>query len=140
MEVERHAWATRELVAEAKELAAGLAEEFRWSRFSLFFVPLADFDRSGAYRLTPDMPTLICHGRSLEWQNLSRSRESAFISFVDESRHVYTIRDYLVRFLSYALAHGMDVVKLREGDRFGRSILHALPHSELHMDVSGDDG
>jgi hypothetical protein len=140
VDVEQYDWSTKELVQSAEEVVHGLEEELRWnSKLILLFIPLADFDSSGAYHLTRDRACLVAEaGGSLDWHN--HPKESAFRHFEEEALHASnTFRSYLVRLLSYALAHGMDVAKLnREGS--GRSILHPLPHSELHADVGGYDG
>jgi hypothetical protein len=140
VDVEQYDWSTKELVQSAEEVAHELEEELPWNaQLILLFIPLADFDPSGAYHLTKDRACLVAEaGGPLDWQNLPK--ESAFRNFVEEALHASdTLRSYLVRLLSYALAHGMDVAKLnREGS--GRTILHPLPHSELHADVGGYDG
>jgi len=138
VDVEQYDWATKELVQNAEESVHELEEELRWkSKLMLLFVPLADFDPSGAYRLTKGWSWFnAVAGGSLDWHNLSA--DSAFANFEEEALNASnSFRSYLVRLLSYAVAHGMDVAKLdREGS--GRSILHPLPHSELHADVGGE--
>jgi hypothetical protein len=139
VDVEQYDWATKELVQSAEEAVHELEEELRWkAELILLFIPLADFDPSGAYRLTSNWPYFVAiAGGSLDWHN--HPKESAFKHFEEEALHASNnFRSYLVRLLSYALAHGMDVAKLnREGS--GRSILHPLPHSELHADVGEYD-
>lgn len=136
VDIERYAWATKELVQSAEESVNELEGEFTWNpELILLFIPLADFEPSGAYSLAPERAVLIAHADgSIKWSDPS-VKETAFADFERESLNASaTFHDYLVRLLTYALAHGMDVAKLnREGS--GRSILHSLPHSALHTDV-----
>jgi hypothetical protein len=145
VDLRRHAWVDEELVHSAEESVDQLEKELRWHRsLRLLFVSLADFDPSGAYWVGPDMSYLTCYADgSIQWENRSGlilpPKEEALVDFELESRNACnTLHDYLVRLLAYALAHGMDVAKVdREG--YGRSILHSLPHSQLHTDVAEYD-
>jgi hypothetical protein len=135
MDVEQYAWATEELVRSAEESVKGLEEDLsEGQRLVLLFIPLADFDPSGAYRAGPDMLGFICYpDGSIAWH--FPPKDAAFANFEQECRSACdTLHAYLIRLLTYALAHGMDVAKANEGGN-GRSILHPVPHSELHADL-----
>ena len=136
MDVEQHAWATGKLVREAGESAAELEEDLsREKEITLFFIPLADFDPSGAYWIGPGMCSLTLGvDGEVEWH--FPPRDAAFVSFEDECRNAAeTLHDYLVRLLSYALAHGMDVAKADKGGS-AWSLLHVVPHEDVHTDTS----
>lgn len=135
MDVEQYAWATEELVHSAKGSVGELEEELRRERkLILLFIPLADFDSSGAYRINSGTTGFICHADgAMEWH--FSPKDAAFINFEKECRSASsTRRDYFVRLLSYAFAHGYDVAKADENGN-GRSILYALPHGVLHTDA-----
>jgi hypothetical protein len=113
MDVEQYAWATEELIRDAEESAREVEEEFRRAGpLTLFFIPLADYDERGFYRLSPTMTRLIVRKRIWEWYYHSFS-DVAFVNFEEESRNAAPDRHaYLVRLFAYALAHGIDVAKL----------------------------
>ena len=139
MDVEQYAWATEELISSAKESVNDLEEDFRREvNLSLFFIPLADFEPSGAYHIDPETLGFIAYpDGAIEWH--FPVGDSAFVNFERECRHACdSLHAYLVRILTYALAHGMDVAKADAAGN-GRSILHAFPHSELHTDAGGYD-
>jgi hypothetical protein len=134
MEVEQYAWATEELIRNARATVLDLEEGFRSDgELILFFIPLADFNPSGSYRLGPETSHFICYpDGAIEWH--FPVQDDAFTHFEKECRAACdTLQSYLIRLLSYAMAHGMDVAKA-DGES-GRSILHALPHSAVHADV-----
>lgn len=134
MDVEQYAWATEELIRNAEESALEVEEEFRRAgTLTLAFIPLADYDERGFYRIPPSMPRLVVRKRVWEWHYHNFS-DAAFVSFEEESRNAASDRHaYLVRLFAYVLAHGMDVARL-SGENSGYSILHPVPHSELHAD------
>jgi hypothetical protein len=140
MDVEQYTWATKELVRSAEESVDELEEDFKADQhLTLFFIPLADFDPSGAYRIGPETLGFVCYADgTIEWH--FPPQDSAFVNFERECRNACdSLHAYLVRLLTYALAHGMDVAKADENGN-GRSILHPFPHSELHTDTVGYDG
>jgi hypothetical protein len=139
MDVEQYAWATEELINSAKESVHDLEENFdREGQLVLSFIPLADFESSGAYRIGPETLGFIVYANGgIEWH--FPAEDPAFANFEREARDACSsLHDYLVRILTYALAHGMDVAKADPAGN-GRSILHAFPHSELHTDAGGYD-
>src|ERR1700757_658883 len=133
MHVEQHAWATKELIGNAAEFANELEKELFWHPpLILLFIPLADFEASGAYRLRGKWPCLIVYANNAS--ELRYTPRDAFVDFWEEClKTSESLHDYLTQILSYALAHGMDVAKLDEEGN-GRSLLYGLPHSELHGD------
>ena len=135
MDVEQHAWATEELISSARESVEELEEDLRCYRsLTLCFISLADFDLSGVYRIGPETLGFIRYpDGAIEWH--FPPGEAAFIDFERECRSACdSFHDYLIRLLSYAFAHGMDVVKADETGR-GQSILHVLERSDVHTDA-----
>lgn len=140
MEVEQHDWATRELVRNAEASVGELEESLRREGYlTLFLIPLADFESSGAYRIGPKTLGFIIYADgSMEW-HFPPPGDDAFAEFERECRSACdTLHAYLTRLLTYALAHGMDVAKANETGQ-GRSIFRSLPHSDLHTDTEEYD-
>ena len=142
MDIERRAWVTQELVRSAEESVHGIEEELRWKgQLTLFFVPLVNYNPSGAYSLSPATPSLVCYtDGSVGW--LNAPEEGAFANFARVSILSYheSFYEYLICLFAYALAHGMDVVKAEgQSSSSGRSILYPFPPSQLHTEVAEYD-
>ena len=135
MDVEQYAWATKELIRSAEQSVRDIEAESRGAeKLTLLFIPLADFEERGFYRPSFSMPRLSLQRNLREW-SYDAGTDAAFRAFEEESGNACSTRHgYLVRLFAYALAHGMDVAKLT-GENSGHSILHPVPHSELHTDI-----
>jgi hypothetical protein len=136
MDVEQYAWATEELVHDAEDFVGELEEELRRNgQLALFFIPLADNDPSGDYRIGPETLGFICYADgSMEWH--FPTNDAAFVHYEQECRSASsTLQSYLIRLVSYALAHGMDIAKA-DATGGGHSILHAFEHEDVHTDTS----
>ena len=127
MDVEQYAWATEELIRSAEESVTELEESLRREgQLSLFFISLADFDPSGAYRIGPEtLGFIVYSGGEIEWH--FPKGDAAFANFEQECRNACnSLHDSLVRLLTYALAHGMDIAAVGTGGDAGHGPARAL--------------
>lgn len=123
---EQHPWATSDLIRKAEELADAVLDN---PSEDIFFIPLEEVNREGLYFLRSTESRLFCNP-VFRFPGLDK----AFGFFIEKIQFSSAEeRELRIACITYALAHGMDIVRRR--GQGGISLLTGYAHSTLYDDT-----